>query len=192
MANQSSTGFGFRPLRNVGQSDHNAGLGEWMKLTGSAAIYHHELTTMQASGYVISAGAGGGTNVGSLNGSFYTDPTTSKPTWSTYAPNIAASDHVCLINDNPQTMFEMMTIRTDYVNPTVVGANADIVVGTGSTTSPFVSQNSLGAIVGATLATQIRILGLTRDTGHQDVSVAGSVWRVMINEHLLGNNAVGI
>ena len=192
MANDSSTPFGLRPLRNVGQSDHNAGLGEWMKLTGSAAIYHHELTTMQASGYVISAGAGGGTNVGSLNGSFYTDPTTSKPTWSTYAPNVAASDHVCLINDNPQTMFEMMTIRTDYVNPTVVGANADIVVGTGSTTSPFVSQNSLGAIVGATLATQIRILGLTRDTGHQDVSVAGSVWRVMINEHLLGNNAVGI
>ena len=28
-------------------------------------------------------------NVGSLNGSFYTDPTTSKPTWSTYAPNNA-------------------------------------------------------------------------------------------------------
>jgi hypothetical protein len=89
-------------------------------------------------------------------------------------------------------MFEMMTIRTDYTNPGSVGANADIVVGTGSTTSPFVSQNSLGAVVGATAATQMRILGLTRDTGHQDVSVAGSVWRVMINEHLLGNNAVGI
>ena len=192
MANDSSTPFGLRPLRNVGQADHNAGLGEWMKASGAAAIYHHELTTMQASGYVISAGAGGGTNVGSLNGSFYTDPTTSKPTWSTYAPSVAASDHVCLINDNPQTMFEMMTIRTDYTNPAVVGANADIVVGTGSTTSPFVSQNSLGAVVGATAATQMRILGLTRDTGHQDVSVAGSVWRVMINEHLLGNNAVGI
>ena len=58
MANQSSTGFGLRPLRNVGQADHNAGLGEWMKASGSAAIYHHELTAMQATGYVISAGAG--------------------------------------------------------------------------------------------------------------------------------------
>ena len=192
MANDSSTPFGLRPLRNVGQADHNAGLGEWLKAASSAAIYHHELTAMQATGYVISAGAGGGTLVGSLNGSFYTDPTTSKPTWSTYAPNVAASDQTCLINDNPQTMFEMMTIRTDYTNPGSVGANADIVVGTGSTTSPFVSQNSLGAVVGAAAATQMRILGLTRDTGHQDVSVAGSVWRVMINEHLLGNNSLGI
>ena len=192
MANQSSTGFGFRPLRNVGQADHNAGLGEWLKASGSAAIYHHELTAMQATGYVISAGAGGGTLVGSLNGSFYTDPTTSKPTWSNYAPNVAASDHTCLINDNPQTMFEAMTLETGYTNPGSVGANADIVVGTGSTTSPFSSQNTLGAIVGAAAATQIRVLGLTRDTLSQDVTVAGSVWRCMINEHLLGNNSIGI
>ena len=192
MANQSSTGFGFRPLRTVGQAQYNAGLGEWLKASGSAAIYHHELTAMQATGYVISAGAGGGTLVGSLNGSFYTDPTTSKPTWSNYAPNVAASDHTCLINDNPQTMFEAMTLETGYTNPGSVGANCDIVVGTGSTTSPFSSQNTLGAIVGAAAATQIRVLGLTRDTLSQDVSVAGSVWRCMINEHLLGNNAIGI
>ena len=85
-----------------------------------------------------------------------------------------------------------MTLRTDFTNPGSVGANADIVVGTGSTTAPFSSQNSLGAVVGAAAATQIRILGLTRDTQSQDVAVAGSVWRCMINEHLLGNNAVGI
>ena len=97
MANQSSTAFGLRPLRKVGQTDNNAGLGEWKKAASAAAIYHHELTAMQASGYVISAGAGGAYLLGSLNGSFYTDPTTSKPTWSNYAPNVAASDHVCLI-----------------------------------------------------------------------------------------------
>jgi len=192
MANDSSTAFGLRPLRNVGQADHNAGLGEWMKAISTAAIYHNELTAMQATGYVISAGAGGGTLVGSLNGSFYTDPTTSKPTWSTYAPNVAASDHTCLINDNPQTMFEMMTLRTDYTNPGSVGANADIIVGTGSTTSPFSSQNVLGAVAPSAVATQMKILGLTRDTLSQDVSVAGSVWRCMINEHLLGNNSIGI
>ena len=191
MANQSSTGFGLRPLRNVGQADHNAGLGEWMKASGSAAIYHNELTAMQASGYVISAGAGGGTLVGSLNGSFYTDPTTSKPTWSNYAPSVAASDHTVLINDNPHTMFEIMTLRTDHTNPGSGGATADIVVGTGLTTSPFTSRNTLAAAAtGADV--QLKILGLTRDTQSQDVSVAGSVWRVMINEHLLGNGSAGI
>ena len=192
MANQSATAFGLRPLRNVGQADHNAGLGEWDKAASSAAIYHHELVQMQATGYVISAGAGGALLVGSLNGSFYTDPTTSKPTWSNYAPNVAASDQTCLINDNPQTMFEMMTLRTDYTNPGSVGANADIVVGTGSTTSPFSSQNALGAVAPSAVATQMKILGITRDTLSQDVSVAGSVWRCMINEHLLGNNSIGI
>ena len=192
MANQSSTGFGLRPLRKVGQTDNNAGLGEWLKATGTAAIYHHELVQMQATGYVISAGAGGALLVGSLNGSFYTAPTTLKPTWSSYAPNVVASDQTCLINDNPQTMFEMMTLETGYTNPGSVGANADIVVGTGSTTSPFTSQNVLGAVAPSAAATQMKILGLTRDTLSQDVSVAGSVWRCMINEHLLGNNSIGI
>ena len=191
MANDSSTGFGLRPLRKVGQNDNNAGLGEYKVASGAAAIYHQELVQMQATGYILSAGAGGPYLLGSLNGAFYTDPTSSKPTWSSYAPNVAASDYTALVNDDPHQMFEMMTLRTDYTNPGSVGATADIIVGTGATTSPFYSANVLGAE--ATAAdTQMKVLGLTRDTGHQDVSVAGSVWRVMINEHILGNNSLGI
>ena len=190
MANDSSTAFGFRPLRKVGQNDNNAGLGEWMKLSSSAAIYHHELCNLETTGYVLSSTVSTSTNVGVLNGSFYTDPTTSKPTWSNYAPSVAASDHVCLLNDDPQQMYEAMTLLTNYTNPgNSVGACVPIVVGTGQTTSPFTSRNSLGAIG---TNDQIKILGLTRDTGHQDVSVAGSVWRVMLNESILGNNVTGV
>ena len=190
MANDSSTAFGFRPLRKVGQQDYNAGLGEWMKLSSSAAIYHHELCNLETTGYVLSSTVSTSTNVGVLNGSFYTDPTTSKPTWSNYAPSVAASDHVCLLNDDPQQMYEAMTLLTNYTNPgNSVGACVPIVVGTGQTTSPFSSRNSLGAIG---TNDQIKILGLTRDTGHQDVSVAGSVWRVMLNEAILGNNVTGV
>ena len=190
MANDSSTAFGFRPLRKVGQQDYNAGLGEWMKLSSSAAIYHHELCNLETTGYVLSSTVSTSTNVGVLNGSFYTHPTTSKPTWSNYAPSVAASDHVCLLNDDPQQMYEAMTLLTNYTNPAnSVGACVPIVVGTGQTTSPFTSRNSLGAIG---TNDQIKILGLTRDTGHQDVSVAGSVWRVMLNEAILGNNGTGV
>ena len=54
MANQSTTGFGLRPLRNVHQGDHNAGLGEWKKAAAQAtAIDHHDLVLLAASGYVI-------------------------------------------------------------------------------------------------------------------------------------------
>ena len=42
MANQSTTGFGLRPLRNVHQGDHNAGLGEWKIAASSTAIDHHD------------------------------------------------------------------------------------------------------------------------------------------------------
>ena len=190
MANESATGFGFRPLRKVGQTDNNAGLGEWMKGSASAAIYHQGLCYLTTGGVVLSSTISTSPNIGVLNGSFYTDPTTSKPTWSNYAPQITTSDHVCLINDDPQQMYEARTALTNYVNPgTSVGACVPIVVGTGQTTSPFSSRNSLGAIG---TDDQIKILGLTRDTGHQDVSVAGSVWRVMINEHILGNNVAGI
>ena len=190
MANQSTIGFGLRPLRNAGQANNTGGLGEWAKAASSVAINHHELTQLQADGTVLSSTISTPNNIGSLNGSFYTDPSTSKPTWSNYAPSVAASDHVCLLNDDPQQMYEAMTLLTNYTNPGAsVGACVPIVVGTGQTTSPFSSRNSLGAIGSDD---QIKILGLTRDTNYQDVSVAGSVWRVMLNESILGNNVTGV
>ena len=190
MANESSTGFGFRPLRKVGQTDNNAGLGEWMKTTGSAAIYHQGLCYLTTGGVVLSATNSTSPNVGVLNGSFYTDPTSSKPTWSNYAPSVATTDQVCLINDDPQQMFEARTALTNYTNPAnSVGGCCPIVVNAVPTLTPFVNTDTLGT-VGTN--DQIKILGLTRDINNQDVSVAGSVWRVMINEHILGNNVTGV
>jgi len=190
MANESSTGFGFRPLRKVGQTDNNAGLGEWMKGTGAAAIYHQGLCYLTTGGVVLSATISTSTNIGVLNGSFYTDPTTSKPTWSNYAPLVATTDQVCLINDDPQQMYEARTALTNYTNPAAsVGACVPIVVNSVPTLTPWVNTDTLGAIA---TDDQIKILGLTRDPLNQDVSVAGSVWRVMINEHILGNNVTGV
>ena len=49
MANQSTTGFGLRPLRKVGQNDNNAGLGEWKKAASTTAIDHHDLVLLAAT-----------------------------------------------------------------------------------------------------------------------------------------------
>ena len=191
MANQSTTGFGLRPLRKVGQNDNNAGLGEWKKAASTTAIDHHDLTLLAASGYVTvgTAGAGVLNAVGSLNGSFYTDPSTSKPTWSNWAPNNAATDMTCLINDDPQQMFEMRTALTSLTQADA-GATAPIVDSAGSGAPNYISGFTIG--VATTVVNQLKLLGITRDTQNQDVSVAGSVWRVMISDHILGNNAVGI
>ena len=192
MANQSTVGFGLRPLRNADQSVHTGGLSEWMKASGSAAINHHELVQLQATGYVLAATNTTSNNIGALNGSFYTDPSTQKPTWSNYAPSVAASDHTVLVDDDPRTMFEMRTQLTSLTNPGSVGDCAPIVVGTGSGSPNYISGNLLGAPGGAGAVDQIKIFGLTRDPDNQDVSVSGSVWRVIINENMLANGVAGI
>ena len=191
MANQSTTGIGLRPLRNVHQGDHNAGLGEWKIAASSTAIDHHDLVLLAATGYVTVATAGISVvnALGSLNGSFYTDPTTSKPTWSNWAPNNAATDHTCLINDNPQTMFEMRTTLTSLTQADA-GRTAPIVDSAGSGAPNYISGFTIGAVT--TAINQVKLLGISRDTLNQDVSVSGSVWRVMICSHILGSNIAGI
>jgi len=62
-------------------------------------------------------------------------------------------------------------------------------VGSGSGSPNYISGNSLGAVG---TDDQIKILGLTRDTASQDFATAGSVWRVMVNQNMLGNNIAGI
>ena len=181
-----------RPLRNVGQADHNAGLGEWKKAASTTAIDHHDLVLLAATGYVTVATAGAGVinAVGSLNGSFYTDPTTSKPTWSNWAPNTAATDQTCLINDDPQQMFEMRTALTSLTQANA-GNTAPIVDTAGSGAPNYISGFTIGAVT-TTVVNQVKLLGITRDTQNQDVATAGSVWRVMICSHILGSNSVGI
>jgi len=192
MANQSTTGFGLRPLRNVHQGDHNAGLGEWKKAASSTAIDHHDLVLLAATGYVTvgTAGASVLNALGSLNGSFYTDPSTSKPTWSNWAPNNAATDMTCLINDNTQTMFEMRTNLTS-LDQSDVGATAPIVDNAGSGAPNYISGFTFGTVT-STVVNQVKLLGISRDIDNQDVSVSGSVWRVMMCNHILGSNSIGI
>ena len=191
MANQSTTGFGLRPLRNVHQGDHNAGLGEWKIAASSTAINHHDSVLLAASGYVVvgTAGAGVLNQLGSLNGTFYTDPTTSKPTWSNWAPSNAATDMIALVNDNPQTMFEMRTALTSTTQADA-GATAPLVATSGSGAPNYISGYTIGTPT--TVVNQLKLIGISRDTQNQDLSVAGGVWRVMISNHILGNNAVGI
>ena len=191
MANQSSTGFGLRPLRKVGQNDNNAGLGEWKKAASTTAIDHHDMVLLAATGYVTVATAGIAivNQLGSLNGSFYTDPSTQKPTWSNWAPNNAATDHTVLVNDDPQQMFEMRTALTTLTQADA-GRTAPIVDSAGSGAPNYISGFTIGAVT--TAANQVKLLGITRDTQNQTLDESGSIWRVMLCSHILGSNIAGI
>tara|TARA_R100000935_G_scaffold14081_1_gene28380 strand:- start:1469 stop:2050 length:582 start_codon:yes stop_codon:yes gene_type:complete len=187
MANASIIGFGLRPIKKVGQNDNNEGLSEYNVAANSAAMFQNDGVVAAASGN-IAVGAAGNTLIGSLNGVFFTDANTSKPT---FANNLVAAntatDIVAFVNDDPYQMFEIRSNAAGASLPTDVFNNADMavtagVVANGLSRSTLNDATLTGGGVGSA---QLKIVGLSRDPDNQDLTVAGTVWRVLINEHFL-------
>ena len=117
MANRSSVGFGLRPIGKVGQNRDAQGLSEYLVSDSPTIIYFNDAVKATAAGTIAVAG---GTDklLGSLNGSFYTDPTTQKPTWRNYVPSVAANDIVAFVSDDPYERFEIRSNNTGAVSYT--------------------------------------------------------------------------
>ena len=108
MANASTTGFGFRPIKKVGQNYNNEGLSEYNIAASSALISHAAMVQLTADGVILSSGNTDTNNLGVLNGVFYTDATTSKPTFANFlAASNTATDIVGFVNDDPMQMYEV-------------------------------------------------------------------------------------
>ena len=144
---------------------------------------------MQACEFAVGTAAAGDTLIGSLNGVFFTDATTSKPT---FANNLvagnAATDIVAFVNDDPYQMFEIRSNNTGASAATDVFNNADISVVAGDASTNGLSKTTLddSTLTGAgTGSAQLRVLGISRDPDNNEVGSANVVWRVMINEHFL-------
>jgi hypothetical protein len=86
-------------------------------------------------------------------------------------------------------MYEIMSADTAY-NNNETGGCADQVFANGS--SPlYISASKISATTSASIA-QLKIIGVSRDPDHSDITAEGFALRVMINEHILGNNVAGI
>ncbi len=183
MANASTTGFGFRPVKKIAQNYNDAGLSEYSVAASSALISHAAMVQLTADGVVLASTNSTENNLGTLNGVFYTDATTSKPTWSNYSPaSNTATDIVCFINDDPMQMFEVMSADTAF-NQNEVGHCADQVLEAGS--SPlFRSKSKISATTAATQA-QLFILGVSKDPDHSVTTEEGFALKVQIREHIL-------
>ena len=184
MANSSAIGFGLRPIRKVGQNDDNNGLAEY-NCNSTAAAFQNDGMEAQNTGTVGTA-ATGETLIGSLNGVFFTDATTSKPTFANnLAAGNAATDIVAFINDDPYQMFEIRSDATGASEATDVFNNADITVVAGNTTNGISRSTLKNSSLTAPGSAQLRVLGVSRDPDNNEVGSANVVWRVMINEHFL-------
>ena len=183
MANSSSTGFGCKPIKMYGNGYENMGLGEYPVAASSSAIYFQDLVCQAASGYAVVGIAGTEDIIGSLNGVFYTDATTSKPTFQNYLQGSnTATDIVALVNDSPLQQYEIRSNNTGASAQTDVGNTADIAYTAGASPN-YVSRATLDdSTLNNNADQQVKIIGVSRDPENSDLTSANVVWRVIINQ----------
>ena len=185
MANKDAA-FGLRPIGKVGQNRDNQGLSEYsIAANDSTTIYFQDPVKATAAG-TIDQGAAGGAILGSLNGVFYTDATTKKPTWANhYTGSNAATDIVAFVADDPYERFEIQSNNTAASAQTDVFLNADIELTAGDSAN-YVSKAELNdSTLNNTLSAQLRIVGVSKDPDNSDLGSANVNFVVMINEHQL-------
>tara|TARA_Y100000310_G_C20616312_1_gene780817 strand:- start:884 stop:1459 length:576 start_codon:yes stop_codon:yes gene_type:complete len=181
--------FGLRPLGNLSASGSQKQYGYEIADNQAGAIYQGDLVTLK-DGYILQFDPSSHTAaVGVFNGCNYIDPTTGKPTWKNYYPgsvNITQSKITADVLDDPNQLFLIQNDGTSVAAN--YGKNADIVVGTGSTTTG-VSANELSTTtIATTAALNLKIVGLW-DVPNNAIGEFAVVV-VKINEHLYGSAGV--
>ena len=188
MANKDAA-FGLRAIGKVGQNRDNQGLSEYSIAASSSAIYQNDPVAMLASGYIGVNSSNDGNLLGSLNGVFYTDTSSSKPTWANHleASNLA-TDIVGFVSDDPYERFEIQASGT--LNIADINLNANLSYTAGATPN-YVSKCEVVTASGMTTnLKQIRVIGVTKDdSNNQKASATQYAANVnvvgMINEHNL-------
>ena len=201
MANKDAP-FGLRYVRNLQGNYNSSGQSRYRittaDQTNTTSIFQGDIVTQNTAGIVtrIARADGGSATsdiiLGVFNGCFFTDPTTSKPTFSNRWPGNAATDAIAFIYDDPMDVFE---IQADAAFPVAdLFGNFDIVdnTGTGSTDSgiSFVELDVSTGATGATLP--LKALDISGDPENSDVSTANTNVLVTLQNHLFGQKQVGL
>ena len=195
MANKDAP-FGLRYVRNLQGNYNSSGQSRYRittaDQTNTTSIFQGDIVTQNTAGIVtrIARADGGSATsdiiLGVFNGCFFTDPTTSKPTFSNRWPGNAATDAIAFIYDDPMDVFE---VQADAAFPVAdLFGNFDIVdnTGTGSTDSG-ISFVELDVSTGATTATlPLKALDISGDPENSDVSTANTNVLVTLQNHLFG------
>ena len=187
MANKDAA-FGLKPIGKVGQNRDSQGLSEYSIAASASAIYFNDPVEMASTG-TITVAAATDTLLGSLGGVFFTDASTSKPTYANHldASN-TATDIVGFVSDDPYERFE---IQADGATAAAdVGLNADIAYTAGSSPD-YVSKVELDTSDQKTATAQLRIIGISKDPDNNEAGSANVNLVVTINEHFL-KGTVGI
>jgi len=205
MANNNSQGFGLKPAMRVGNTPAIQGQSKYLIDAGETnAIYNGEPVKVDISattgGYIVTAAAGT-SMVGVLNGVFYNDATTKKPTFANYyAGGITpanSEDITAFVNDDP---FQEYIIATDAslgatlaLRKSKIGLTYATTAAAGSTANGK-STVQLGISTAATTAKQLRMVRIAEDVENQDQTAANCsvVVKVNLHQYTVGSLATGI
>ena len=160
MANPNAA-FGLLPIGKVGQNRDAQGLSEYNIAASSSAIYQNDPVTAAATGYITVA-TSANQLLGSLNGVFFTNASTKKPTW---ANNLAAAntatDIVGYVSDDPYERFEIQASSTLPIADIFLNGN---IVYTAGSSANYVSKVTLNTSeLAVSTGAQLRVIGVTRN-----------------------------
>ena len=175
MANKDAA-FGFRPARHL-----TGGLIRTNEYKIAAnygtALYHGQAVKAVAAGGIESCAAGE-VVLGIFGGCFFTDPTTSKPTFSNYYPaSTNASDIVAYVYDDPRIVFE---VQHDGTGTAAMNFSGFDLTGTGGSTNTGRSTQELDTST-STTSGQFKQIGISKDPNNSDVSAANANAYVVAN-----------
>ena len=182
MANVDAA-FGLKAIGKVGQNRDAQGLSEYSIAASTGVIYNSDPVALSSDGVVVRATAGADNYLlGNLNGVFYTDASTSKPTWANYlAGSNSANDIVAFVADDPYQRFVIQSAGT--VAQTNIGNNAAVVLGAGVTPN-WISKAEISGTM-ATTANQLKIIGVSKDPENDELGAANANVVVLISQHQL-------
>ena len=172
MANQDAA-FGFRAVRHL--SGGTPRTEEYLIASGLTKVIYTGSPVMAVSTGVITLGTVSAVqHLGVFNGCFYTDPTTSKPTWKAYYPgSITASDIVANVYADPQIIFEgqhdgtATVANNNHANHDHVGTCGSTINGQSSAEIDSSTYTTTGS------GTFVQI-GTSKDPDNQDLTAANS------------------
>ena len=185
MANPNAA-FGLNPIGKVGQNRDAQGLSEYNIAASSSAIYQNDPVTAASTGYITVATTTDQL-LGSLNGVFFTNASTKKPTW---ANNLAASntatDIVGYVTDDPYERYEVQASGALPIADIFLNGN---VVYTAGSSANFVSKVQINTTaLAASTGAQMRVIGVSKDNSRNELLNATTystnvVVTAIINNH---------
>ena len=127
-----------------------------------------------------------------IRDSFYTDPTTQKPTFKNFYPgNVNASDIIATVIDAPDTVYEIKADATFVVadlfrNYQVTNLSGNTQTGISKVTLDVSESGTAGTFV-------IQAIDITQDPLNNDTSAASNVGvLVRINNHFFRQGGTGL